>query len=51
MMVMGEPFKGLEAEGKKAGNGMYQGRHHLSTLTLDQILAAMPKNHSWVTID
>lgn len=51
MMVMGEPFTGMEAESKRAGHGMYQKRHLLSTLTLDQILAAMPKNHCWVTID
>lgn len=51
MMVMGEPFMEMEADGKRAGHGMYQKRHLLSTLTLDQILAAMPKNHSCVTID
>ena len=39
---------GMEADGKRTGHEMHQKRHLLSTLTLDQILAAMPKNHSWV---
>lgn len=41
----------MEAEAKDKGNGMYERRHLLGTLTLDQILAARPKNHSWLTID
>lgn len=41
----------MDAEGVRQGNGMYEMRHLLGTLTLGQILATMPENHSRAPID